>query len=131
MLRYGLTDSPRHYELDHLVSLQVGGCPDCVKNLWPEAYGDVDHPMTQSQRAAWNKNNPGSSEVLPGSLEKDMVENHVHDEICFSIPNSKMSSLHKKFPPTVSITLRRGQEILATDWYACYLNMMQGNKPCE
>lgn len=131
MKAYDLTDSRTHYELDHLISLQVGGCPDCVENLWPEAYGDVDHPMTQVQRANWNRDNPDSTEILPGSLEKDMVENHVHDEICFGIPDAKMSSLRKKFPPTVSVTLQRGQEILATDWYACYLNMMHGNKPCE
>ena len=131
------TNKPRsghartHYELDHLISLQNGGCPDCVENLWPEAYGDVDHPMTQVERANWNRNNAGSTDILAGSLEKDTVENHVHDEICFDMPNAKMSSLRKKFPATISITLQRGQEILATDWYACYLNMMDGNKPCE
>jgi hypothetical protein len=130
MTAYGFTD-PTHYELDHLMSLQVGGCPDCVANLWPEAYGDAAHPMNQVERAKWNRENPDSSEVLPGALEKDKVENHVHDEICFAIPDAKMSSLSKKFPPSVSITLRRGQQILATDWYACYLNMMDGNKPCE
>ena len=130
MKAYGFTD-PTHYELDHLMSLQVGGCPDCVANLWPEAYGDVDHPMNQVERAKWNRENPNSSGVLPGALEKDKVENHVHDEICFAIPGAKMSSLNKKFPPSVSITLRRGQQILAADWYACYLNMMDGNKPCE
>ena len=130
MTEYGFTD-PTHYELDHLESLQVGGCPDCKTNLWPEAYGDVAHPMTQSQRAKWNHDNPGSSEVLPGALEKDKVENHVHDEICFSIPNAKMSSMSKKFPPTVSVTLERGQQILAKDWYGCYFNMLHGNKPCE
>jgi len=131
MKAYGFTDSRTDYELDHLISLQNGGCPDCVENLWPEAYGDVNHHMTQIQRSDWNRNNPGSSEVLPGSLEKDEVENHVHDEICFNIPNAKLTSLRKKFPPKVSITLQRGQEILATDWYACYLSMMDGNKPCE
>jgi len=131
METYGFTDSRTHYELDHLISLQNGGCPACVANLWPEAYGDVRHPMTQNQRAASNRNNPDADEVLPGALEKDMVESHVHDEICFDVPDAKMSSLHKKFPPTVSISLRRGQEILSTDWYACYLNMMNHNKPCE
>jgi hypothetical protein len=131
MKAYGFTDSTTHYELDHLISLQNGGCPDCVENLWPEAYGDADHPMTQNERAMWNRDNPGSRDVLPGALEKDLVENHVHDEICFGIPNAKMSSLRKKFPPKVSVTLQRGQEILAADWYACYLNMTDGNKPCE
>jgi hypothetical protein len=131
MEAYGFTDVRTHYELDHLISLQNGGCPDCVENLWPEAYGDTDHPMTQNQRAAWNRNNPDSDEVRPGALEKDMVESHVHDEICLDVPNAKMSSLRRKFPPTVSISLRRGQEILSKDWDACYLSMKDQNKPCE
>src|ERR1700693_2096134 len=54
MESYGFTDSRTHYELDHLISLQNGGCPACVETLWPEAYGDASHPMTQNQRAAWN-----------------------------------------------------------------------------
>jgi len=87
--------------------------------------------MTQSERAQWNRENSGSQDILPGALEKDLVENHIHDEICFGLPDAKMSSFHKKFPPTISITLRRGQEILATDWYSCYRNMMNGNSPCE
>lgn len=131
MASYGFTDSPTHYELDHLISLQNGGCPACVTNLWPEAYGDASHRMTQSQRAAFNRTHPGSTDVLPGSLEKDAVESHIHDEICFGIPNAKMSSLKNKFPPTVTITLARAQEILTSDWYACYLKMMDGNKPCD
>lgn len=131
MEAYGFMDAPNHYELDHLISLQNGGCPDCVENLWPEAYGDKDHPMTQNERAKWNRENPESTEVLPGALEKDLVENHIHDEICLSIPNAKMSSFSKKYPATVSVTLKRGQEILATDWYACYRNIMDRNKPCE
>ena len=131
MQAYGFQDAANHYELDHLISLQNGGCPDCVENLWPEAYGDNDHPMTQNERAQWNRGNPDSSEVLLGALEKDVVENHIHDETCFGIPGAKMSSYSKKYPPTVSITLERGQQILATDWYACYRNMMDGNKPCQ
>ncbi|HEY0262950.1 MAG TPA: hypothetical protein VGC07_00370 [Granulicella sp.] len=131
MATYGFTDATNHYELDHLLSLQNGGCPDCVENLWPEAYGDSKHPMTQNQRAAWNKAHPGSTEVVPGSLEKDLVENHIHDEICFGIPNAKASGYAKKYPATVGVTLERGQQILATDWFACYQNIMDGNKPCQ
>lgn len=131
MKDYGFTDAPNHYELDHLLSLQNGGCPDCKENLWPEAYGDQKHPMTEIQRAAWNRKHPGSTAILAGALEKDLVENHIHDEICVGFSNAKLSSYAKKYPATVSITLRRGQEILATDWYACYLNIMDGNKPCE
>lgn len=131
MKSYGFTDSPAHYELDHLLSLQIGGCPDCLENLWPQAYGDQSHPMTQNERAAWNREHSDSSDVLAGALEKDLVENHIHDEICFGIPDAKMSMYRKKFPPTVSVTLKRGQELIATDWYSCYLNMMDGNKPCK
>jgi uncharacterized protein YraI len=131
MKAYGFTDAANHYELDHLVSLQNGGCPDCVENLWPEAYGDPQHPMTQDQRAAWNKAHPGSSAILPGSLEKDVVENHIHDEICRDIPKAKMSTYAKRYPATVTVTLQRGQEILATDWYGCYQKMMNGNQPCK
>ena len=131
MATYGFTDAANHYELDHLISLQNGGCPDCVENLWPEAYGDRMHRMTEKQRSTWNKAHPNTSTVLAGSLEKDMVENHIHDEICFGIPNAKTSSYAKKFPATVAVTLKRGQQILATDWFGCYQNMMDGNKPCE
>lgn len=34
----GLTDSPRDYEEDHLISLQLGGSPTSPLNLWPEPY---------------------------------------------------------------------------------------------
>ena len=50
-----------------------------------------------------------------------------HRRICFDIPNSKKSS---NILATTSITLRRGQEILAGDWYACYLALKNG-KPCR
>jgi hypothetical protein len=131
MEAYGFTDAANHYELDHLVSLQNGGCPDCVENLWPQAYGDSTHPMTQDQRYAWNRTHPNATTILAGSLEKDVVENHIHDEICFGIPNAKMSNYAKKYPATVGVTLKRGQQILSTDWFACYQNVMDGNKPCQ
>jgi uncharacterized protein YraI len=130
MATYGFTDAANHYELDHLLSLQNGGCPDCVENLWPQAYGDSRHPMTQNERHAWNREHPDTTTILAGSLEKDVVENHIHDEICFGIPNAKASSYAKKYPATVTVTLKRGQQILATDWFACYQKMMDGNKPC-
>ncbi|MEQ1352637.1 MAG: hypothetical protein ABLT11_01385 [Candidatus Acidiferrum sp.] len=129
MAAYGFTGLKTNYELDHLISLQNGGCPKCVTNLWPEAYGDVAHPMNQKTRSHFNKTHPDSTLIFPGALQKDLVENHIHDEICRDIPHARFS-LKAKFPPTVRITLKRGQEILTTDWYACYLNMMDGNKPC-
>src|SRR2546423_8550145 len=35
---YGLPSDPRLYELDHLVSLELGGAPANPANLWPEPY---------------------------------------------------------------------------------------------
>ncbi len=58
-----------------------------------------------------------------GAHQKDVVEGFIHDEICYDIPNSKKSSY---IPATVSVTLRRGQEILAGDWYACYMVIEKG-----
>src|SRR5438445_32968 len=37
MKSYGFTDSPSNYEFDHLIPLELGGAPDDMKNLWPEA----------------------------------------------------------------------------------------------
>jgi Pyruvate/2-oxoacid:ferredoxin oxidoreductase gamma subunit len=28
--------APGNYELDHLISLELGGAPDAIANLWPE-----------------------------------------------------------------------------------------------
>lgn len=56
---YGVkTRKPGQYEVDHLVSLQLGGSND-ISNLWPE-------PATPK----------------PGFHEKDRVENYLHDQIC-------------------------------------------------
>jgi hypothetical protein len=49
----------RDYELDHFVPLELGGCPDCVSNLWPEPYGSN-----------------------LGARKKDQVENYLHSEVC-------------------------------------------------
>ncbi len=59
MQAYGDTDSLKNYELDHLIPLELGGCPDCIVNLWPEPY---NAPL--------------------GAHEKDKVENYLHDNVC-------------------------------------------------
>lgn len=46
------------YEVDHLVSLELGGSND-ISNLWPEA-----------------------ASPKPGFHEKDQVENYLHDQVC-------------------------------------------------
>ena len=56
---YGITrHSPGQYEVDHLVSLELGGSND-IANLWPEA-----------------------ASPKPGFHEKDKVENYLHDQVC-------------------------------------------------
>jgi hypothetical protein len=103
------SDNPACYEEDHLISLEDGGHPTDPKNLFPEPY------------------NTRVGGVIMGAHQKDVVEGFVHDEICHDIPNSKKNSY---IPATTSITLKRGQEILARDWYACYESIKKG-KTCK
>lgn len=49
------------YEVDHLISLELGGSND-ISNLWPEA-----------------------AEPRPGFHEKDSVENYLHKQVCDGI----------------------------------------------
>jgi hypothetical protein len=51
-------DERAGYEVDHLISLELGGSND-VANLWPEP-----------------------AEPRPGFHEKDAVENYLHREVC-------------------------------------------------
>ncbi len=56
---YGVTHHlPGEYEVDHLVSLELGGS-NTLANLWPEA-----------------------AKPQPGFHEKDQVENYLHDQVC-------------------------------------------------
>lgn len=47
------------YEEDHLISLELGGAPSDMRNLWPEPYAATD-----------------------GARVKDRVENRLHDLVC-------------------------------------------------
>jgi hypothetical protein len=59
---YGITyHVPGSYEVDHLVSLELGGSND-IKNLWPEA-----------------------AKPKPGYHEKDAVENSLHQQVCSKV----------------------------------------------
>lgn len=56
---YGIASHrPYEYEVDHFISLELGGSND-ISNLWPEA-----------------------AEPRPGYHEKDKVENYLHDQVC-------------------------------------------------
>lgn len=59
--RYGFISGqfkPGDYEIDHFISLELGGAND-VENLWPQPYAG-DH----------------------GARKKDVIETHFHREIC-------------------------------------------------
>jgi len=56
---YGImSHAPGQYEVDHHISLELGGSND-IANLWPEP-----------------------AEPRPGFHEKDKVENYLHDQVC-------------------------------------------------
>jgi hypothetical protein len=56
--RYGVEHVPYKHEVDHLISLEVGGSND-IHNLWPEPYA-----------GRW------------GARTKDVLENELHDLVC-------------------------------------------------
>jgi hypothetical protein len=97
------------YEEDHLIPLEDGGNPTDPRNLWPEPF------------------DTHVGGVIKGARQKDVVEDFIHDEICRDIPRSNKNSY---IPATTSVTLKRAQEILHGDWYACYESIKKG-KPCR
>ena len=56
--RYGVVHVPYAHEVDHLVSLELGGS-NSIRNLWPEPYA-----------GRW------------GARTKDVLENKLHDLVC-------------------------------------------------
>ncbi|HYK86273.1 MAG TPA: HNH endonuclease [Ktedonobacteraceae bacterium] len=67
---YGITThTTGQYEVDHLVSLELGGSND-ISNLWPEA-----------------------ASPKPGFHEKDKVENYLHDQVCSGAIDLKQAQI--------------------------------------
>jgi len=46
---YRSDTNPSDYEEDHLISLELGGSPTSVLNLWPEPYNAADGARTKDQ----------------------------------------------------------------------------------
>jgi hypothetical protein len=57
--RYGFNKAESHFEVDHLISLELGSA-DVAENLWPESY-DTE---------LWNVHT------------KDRIENRLHTLVC-------------------------------------------------
>jgi hypothetical protein len=55
-----------HYELDHLVPLELGGAPADPRNLWMEPYESPKGPAPRGT----------------GSQTKDVVENSAREAVC-------------------------------------------------
>ena len=55
---YGITKVPHQFEIDHLISLELGGS-NSMRNLWPQSYSGI-----------W------------GARIKDALENRLHDLVC-------------------------------------------------
>jgi hypothetical protein len=55
---YGVTPKPGAYEVDHLISLELGGS-NSIRNLWPQPY-----------TGPWNAH------------QKDALENRLHKLVC-------------------------------------------------
>ena len=67
---YGITHhATGEYEVDHLVSLELGGSND-IANLWPEA-----------------------ASPKPGFHEKDKVENYLHAQVCTGVISLKEAQI--------------------------------------
>lgn len=65
---YGITvAAPGDYELDHLISLELGGAPADMKNLWPEPWEARGSKIAK----------PGT-----GAETKDKVETWLHRQVC-------------------------------------------------
>jgi hypothetical protein len=63
---YGISGIPlADFELDHLISLELGGAPDDVLNLWPEVY----------ERS-------GRVRRGTGAETKDKLEDRLHRLVC-------------------------------------------------
>ena len=81
---YGDPQDASLYTLDHFIPLNLGGS-DSVLNLWPE-------PV-----------------AVPGSHEKDKVENYLHAQVCAG-----------------TLSLAAAREAIRNDWYAVYLQITGG-----
>jgi hypothetical protein len=81
-----------HYELDHLISLELGGAPADPANLWPEPY---ERP---------NRMHGAVAGTTVGSESKDRLENSLHDAVCSG-----------------RMPLAAAQHAIATNWYQAWV----------
>lgn len=102
---YGrVPDRPGDYEIDHLISLEIGGSNE-IENLWPEPY---------------------STGLRYNAHVKDALENH----LAAMVKNDLKQNGHDH----ATDLLHRLQREIATDWIAAYKKYVgkgQANKVTE
>src|ERR1035441_1641337 len=48
---YGVAKCDASVEGDHLISIEIGGCPDCLTNLWPQPMDEARIKVHDRKRA--------------------------------------------------------------------------------
>lgn len=71
---------PRHYEEDHLISLELGGSPDDPKNLWPEPYGTKTAPIEWNARKKDRLENTLKRAVCAGRITLDEAQKAISSD---------------------------------------------------
>lgn len=99
---YGIPwKSKAQYEVDHLISLELGGSND-TKNLWPQRYC----PQEEAGKTCF------------GAREKDVVETKYHKWICEKGISESASKER----------LRTAQKNIVKNWYVVY-RQIKANDP--
>lgn len=81
-------------ELDHIISLELGGAPRDPQNLFFEPY------LTRVPATATD------TDSIVGAHQKDIVENFLHKEVCSG-----------------DLSLAQAQTMIRTDWYVVYVDL--------
>lgn len=74
MRAYGDRGSPRRYEYDHLIALELGGAPNDPRNLWPEP-GAIPNPKDRLENAL--RRDVCAGEITLGAARHQLAEDWV------------------------------------------------------
>lgn len=64
--------NPTHYELDHLISLQLGGHPSDERNLWPEPYAGQCGARTKDRLETYLKRQVCAKRMTLASAQREI-----------------------------------------------------------
>lgn len=88
-INYGLVNTTGHYEVDHLISLELGGC-NSIENLWPQSYlsfqynahtkDKLENKLASLVRNDFTKNGGISASNLLNQLQREISTNWI---VCY------------------------------------------------